>query len=154
MEIFPLGEIIRIMRKLQQNQGIWQKPKLPWDEIRARVNMPALPAGLSKDEMILRVHNERRVELAWEEVRYFDLRRWQKPEGNLNATCQWLTGMRITKNNDGSFNYQRYNISTNPRGGYQNRDLLLPLPLDEVSRLESTTGVSWQNQGWIIFCIT
>ena len=118
------------------------------DEIRARVNMPALPAGLSKDEMILRVHNERRVELAWEEVRYFDLRRWQKPEGNLNATCQWLTGMRITKNNDGSFNYQRYNISTNPRGGYQNRDLLLPLPLDEVSRLESTTGVSWQNQGW------
>ena len=67
------------------------------DEIRARVNMPALPAGLSKDEMILRVHNERRVELAWEEVRYFDLRRWQKPEGNLNATCQWLTGMRITK---------------------------------------------------------
>lgn len=147
-KFFRLGEIILNYAEAAAESGHLAEAKAAVDEIRARVNMPALPAGLSKDEMILRVHNERRCELAWEEVRYFDLRRWQKPEGNLNATCQWLTGMRITKNNDGSFNYQRYNISTNPRGGYQNRDLLLPLPLDEVSRLESTTGVSWQNQGW------
>ena len=147
-KFFRLGEIILNYAEAAAESGHIAEAKAAVDEIRARVNMPALPAGLSKDEMILRVRNERRVELAWEEVRYFDLRRWQKPDGNLNATCRWLTGMRITKNNDGSFNYQRYNISSNPRGGYQNRDLLLPLPLDEVSRLESTTGVSWQNQGW------
>lgn len=145
---FRLGEIILNYAEAAAEAGHVAEAKAAVDEIRARVKMPALPAGLSKEEMVLRVHNERRVELAWEEVRYFDLRRWQRPEGNLNATCQWLTGMRITKNNDGSFSYQRYSISTNPRGGYLNRDLLLPLPLDEVSRLESTTGLTWQNPGW------
>ncbi|RHJ85493.1 RagB/SusD family nutrient uptake outer membrane protein [Parabacteroides sp. AM08-6] len=147
-KFFRLGEIILNYAEAAAEAGHLAEAKAAVDEIRARVKMPALPAGLSKEEMILRVHNERRVELAWEEVRYFDLRRWQKPEGNLNETCQWLTGMRITKNNDGSFSYQRYNITSNPRGGYQNRDLLLPLPLDEVSRLESTTGLPWQNPGW------
>lgn len=147
-KFFRLGEMILNYAEAAAEAGHLAEAKVAVDEIRARVKMPALPDGLSKDEMILRIHNERRVELAWEEARYFDLRRWQKPEGNLNATCQWLTGMRISKNSDGSFNYQRYDISTNPRGGYLNRDLLLPLPLDEVSRLESTTGVSWQNPGW------
>lgn len=147
-KFFRLGEILLNYAEAAAEAGHLAEAKAAVDEIRARVKMPALPTGLSQEEMVLRVHNERRVELAWEEARYYDLRRWQKPEGNLNATCQWLTGMRITKNEDGSFSYQRYNISTNPRGGYQNRDLLLPLPLDEVSRLESTSGFAWQNPGW------
>ena len=147
-KFFRFGEILLNYAEAAAESGHLAEAKAAVDEVRARVKMPALPIGLSKEEMILRVHNERRVELAWEEVRYFDLRRWQKPDGNLNETCQWFTGMRITKLNDGSFNYQRYNISSNPRGGYQNRDLLLPLPLDEVSRLESTTGETWQNPGW------
>ena len=42
--------------------------------------------------MILRVHNERRVELAWEEVRYLICVVGKKPDGNLNETCQWFTG--------------------------------------------------------------
>ncbi|MDR1523918.1 MAG: RagB/SusD family nutrient uptake outer membrane protein [Tannerella sp.] len=118
------------------------------NEVRARVGMPALPADLSKEQLILRIHNERRVELAWEEARYFDLRRWQKPDGDLNETCKWLTAMLITRNPDGTFSYQRSNILTTPRGGWQNRDLLLPLPLAEVSRLEPLTGKKWQNPGW------
>lgn len=147
-KFFRLGEILLNYAEAAAEAGHLVEAKAAVDEIRARVNMPALPSDLSKEELILRIHNERRVELAWEEVRYFDLRRWQKPEGDLKETCQWLTGMKIIKQDDGSFNYQRCNISTNPRGGYQNRDLLLPLPLDEVSRLESTTEDSWQNPGW------
>jgi hypothetical protein len=48
------------------------------NEVRARtgVDMPALPAGLSQAEMRDRIRHERRVELALEGVRYFDLRRW------------------------------------------------------------------------------
>ncbi|MDR2139479.1 MAG: RagB/SusD family nutrient uptake outer membrane protein [Tannerella sp.] len=118
------------------------------DEVRARVGMPPLPADLAGEALILRIRNERRVELAWEEQRYFDLRRWQKPDGDLSATCKWLTAMVITRNPDGSFAYQRSNILTTPRGGWQNRDLLLPLPLAEVARLEPLTGRKWQNPGW------
>src|SRR5690606_21972996 len=36
------------------------------DAVRARVGMPALPTGLSKDQMRERIRNERRVELAFE----------------------------------------------------------------------------------------
>jgi hypothetical protein len=118
------------------------------NEVRARVGMPPLPADLSEEQLILRIHNERRVELAWEEQRYFDLRRWQNPGGDLSVTCKWLTAMLITKEPDGTFAYQRSNILTTPRGGWQNRDLLLPLPLAEVARLEPLTGKKWQNPGW------
>jgi hypothetical protein len=44
---------------------------------RADVNMPALPAGLSKEAMRDRIRQERRIELAFEGQRYFDLLRWR-----------------------------------------------------------------------------
>lgn len=118
------------------------------NEVRARSGMPALPTDLSKADLILRIRNERRVELAWEEQRYFDLRRWQSPDGDLSSTCKYLTAMVITDNGDGTLTYTRRSISENPRGGYLNKDLLLPIPLAEVSRLEPLTGKKWQNPGW------
>ncbi|HLZ89603.1 MAG TPA: RagB/SusD family nutrient uptake outer membrane protein, partial [Puia sp.] len=47
--------------------------------VRARpsVNMPALPVGLSQDSMRTRIRHERRIELALEGQRYFDLKRWR-----------------------------------------------------------------------------
>jgi hypothetical protein len=56
--------------------------------------------------------------------------------------------MWITKNPDGTFTYERKNVWDTERGGWRNRDLLLPLPLAEVSRLEPLTGKKWQNPGW------
>ena len=44
---------------------------------RASVNMPPLPTGLSQDEMRQAIREERRVELAFEEQRYYDVRRWK-----------------------------------------------------------------------------
>jgi len=49
------------------------------DSVRARpgVNMPLLPAGISQDSMRTRIRQERRIELALEGQRYFDLKRWR-----------------------------------------------------------------------------
>jgi hypothetical protein len=60
------------------------------NEVRARpgVQMPPLPAGLSKDEMRQRIRHERRVELALEGTRYFDLRRWGIAAQKLNGFVQ------------------------------------------------------------------
>lgn len=60
------------------------------NEVRARpdVNMPALPAGLSQDDMRQRIRHERRVELALEGTRYFDLRRWGIAKQKLNGFIQ------------------------------------------------------------------
>lgn len=46
--------------------------------VRARVNMPALKAGMSKEEFREALLHERAVEFAYEEVRFFDLIRWKK----------------------------------------------------------------------------
>jgi hypothetical protein len=47
--------------------------------VRARpgINLPPLPAGLSKDQMRQRIRNERRIELAFEGLRFLDLKRWK-----------------------------------------------------------------------------
>jgi len=44
---------------------------------RPTVDMPDLPAGLSRDAMRTAIRHERRIELALEGQRYFDLKRWQ-----------------------------------------------------------------------------
>jgi hypothetical protein len=43
---------------------------------RPGVNMPPIPAGLLQDDMRTRIRHERRIELALEGQRYFDLKRW------------------------------------------------------------------------------
>ena len=45
--------------------------------VRARANMPPLPEGLKQGDMRERIRNERRVELAFEGFRYFDIKRWR-----------------------------------------------------------------------------
>lgn len=44
---------------------------------RAELSPYKLPAGLTKEEMREVIRNERRVELAFEEHRFFDIRRWR-----------------------------------------------------------------------------
>jgi hypothetical protein len=147
-KLYRLAEVILDYAEAAAEAGHLTEAETAVKEIRARVGMPALPGGLTQPELILRIRNERRVELAWEEQRYYDLRRWQKPDGDLSETCRWVTAMVITKNSDGSFAYTRVNPTSNPRGGSSNRDLLLPIPLAEASRLEFITGENWQNPGW------
>ncbi|AYB31959.1 RagB/SusD family nutrient uptake outer membrane protein [Chryseolinea soli] len=55
------------------------------NEIRARAGMPELPLGLTKDEMRNHIRHERRVELAFEGLRYMDLRRWGIAMDKLNG---------------------------------------------------------------------
>ena len=52
------------------------------NDIRARpgINMPALPAGLTKEQMRDRIRQERRVELALEGLRWSDIKRWKTAE--------------------------------------------------------------------------
>jgi len=62
---------------------------------RASVAMPDVQAGLSKDAMRTAIRNERRVELAFEEHRFYDVRRWKIADVTENAPAGGIT---ITKN--------------------------------------------------------
>jgi len=109
--------------------------------IRRRVNMPDLPAGLSKEEFEKRYRNERRVELAYEGHRYFDVRRWKIMED----VEHYVTGMRITKTGDDSFTYERIGFQ---RESFKEKFYLYPIPQSEINKMQSHTGADWQNPGW------
>lgn len=109
--------------------------------VRARVEMPGIT--VNGPDFWLRLCNERRVELAFEEHRFFDVRRWCSPDGDLAATDQRVSGMRI----EGGDNkvYSRFPFE---RKCYTNKYLKYPLSLDEVRKMLNLTGSNWQNTGW------
>lgn len=131
--------------------------------VRTRAGMPNINSS-NKDELRLLIRNERRVELAYEENRYFDVRRWSKPDADLSATDHYITGVWIIKTGTGNgatYDYKRFVIGdawdiktgtwTNtpmPRACYTNKYLMWPIELSESQRLEAVTGDKWQNSGW------
>jgi hypothetical protein len=131
--------------------------------IRDRVGMPNLDEveGVTIDQENLRLmyRNERRIEFAYEENRYYDVRRWTNPSDDMDI-IRYETGMWIEKNDDGSFTYQRFQIndSYHPDTGwagtgieklcYSNKYLLYPFNITEVSNILANTGVNIQNPGW------
>ncbi len=69
------------------------------NQIRKRAKIPQLNIRmeLSKEEMRERIRNERRVELAFEEHRFWDVRRWNEGNTYFNRP---IHGMRITVNGE------------------------------------------------------
>ncbi|WP_114747802.1 RagB/SusD family nutrient uptake outer membrane protein [Pleomorphovibrio marinus] len=109
--------------------------------IRTRngVNMPELPAGLSQGEMRERIRQERRIELAFEEHRYYDVRRWMIA---MEVENQPALGIDIRRNEDGDFTYD---FKTALEGkSFQERHYWLPIPRDEIlasdNQLEQNPG--------------
>ncbi|WP_236976087.1 RagB/SusD family nutrient uptake outer membrane protein [Membranihabitans maritimus] len=147
-KLFRLGEIILNFAEAAVEAGHLEEAVAAVNDIRARVGMPSIPSGLSKEELRLRVRHERRVELAFEETRYFDVRRWTSPGGNLSSTDQWITAMEITRNVNGSFEYNRKTVRDGERKCFTNKFLRVPIPLNEVNRMISIKGEDWQNPGW------
>ncbi|RXK83660.1 RagB/SusD family nutrient uptake outer membrane protein [Filimonas effusa] len=78
--------------------------------IRSRAGIQAgsnslygLKASMTKEEMREAIRHERRVELAFEEHRYWDVRRWKTAPQTENAETH---GMEITRAANGSFSYR------------------------------------------------
>jgi hypothetical protein len=100
------------------------------NRVRARtgVAMPALPAGLTKDQMRIRIQNERRIELCFEGHRFFDVRRWKLGEALLNAP---VTGMRITKDANNVLQYERFQVESRV---FLPRNYLYPFSQNDINR--------------------
>lgn len=106
--------------------------------IRTRVGMPALPAGLTKDQMRERIQKERQVELCFEDHRFYDVRRWKKGEQLFNRA---VTGMRITKTGT-TFTYARFPVETRI---FNEKMYRFPIPQAELNRAPKNLK---QNAGW------
>lgn len=77
--------------------------------IRERAGIPALKAGLNKEEMRAAIQQERRVEFNCEGIRIHDLRRWKLGE-------KYLGGKMYGMNHDGS---EKSDDINNPRAFYK-----------------------------------
>ncbi|WP_214225964.1 RagB/SusD family nutrient uptake outer membrane protein [Pedobacter sp. B4-66] len=110
--------------------------------VRARAGMPAFPSGMSKEAFEKKYRNERRVELAFEEHRFFDVRRWKI----LDQTDKIVTGMRITKTGS-NLTYSRFKFAD--RNAWSTKYLLYPIDQAEVDKMINLTGQNWQNPSWL-----
>ncbi len=116
------------------------------NQVRQRVGLPALQrtnangngyVPPNRDAMRLRIHNERRVELCFEDQRFFDVRRWRKGEDLFNKP---VTGTRITKAG-ATLTYTNFVVENRT---FTSKMYLFPFP---TSELNVTTELV-QNPGW------
>jgi len=114
------------------------------NEIRSRAGITqAIPAGsLSKEQMRTLIHNERYIELCFENKRYWDLRRWKQAVSRLDGKS--ATGVIITKNTDGSFSYNYQPIDPNPPV-FTEKMYFLPIPFAETTK---NPNLLPNNPGW------
>lgn len=139
--IFRLAEFyLNYAEALNEAQGPVPEAYDAVNTIRARSGMPDFPAGLSQEEFRERIRRERTIELAYEEHRLWDLRRWQiaDEEGNMSG-AMW--GIKITPvPNSNEYHYEPYVFEnrTFPKKFYRH-----PFERDEVSK-----GYLIQNPGY------
>jgi len=108
--------------------------------IRQRVQQPPLAAGITNNLLKEKIKQERRVELAFEDVRYWDLRRWKDAELYLNSE---IYGVIITKSED-TFIFTP-NALVEKRVFDASKMYLHPIPQSEIDK---AGGVLMQNPNW------
>lgn len=101
----------------------------------ASTSLPAV-TETAKAEFRKRVKNERMVELAFEDHRYWDLLRWLDAEKVLNKS---IKGVRVTKNAIGGFQYSYPTVSYRT---FEERHYYLPFTRKEIS---NAGGIIQQN---------
>lgn len=139
--LFRLGEIyLNYAEALNEAQPGHPDILAYVNMIRERAGIPGLPAGLTQDEMRMRIRQERRVELAFEYHRYFDTRRWKVA---LQTDGGSFYGMNVdagTSLEDVSF-YKRTVFETRI---FERKHYFFPIPQFDIDRNKKLV----QNPGW------
>ena len=115
------------------------------NSIRKRAGQPDLPQGLNREQMRQRIRNERRVELALECKRYFDIIRWKIGDVVLNQPIRGMN-VKYVKNPGTDEIIPTYNpfVVLNKKFNAQ-RNYLLPVPQSAINR---NAKLLPNNPGW------
>ena len=142
---FRYGEVLLNFAEAQNEYGgpsddVYQVIK----DLRARAGIEAgsdsmygLNPGMSKDEMRTTIQNERRIELAFEEHRYWDIRRWKIAEDVFSKPVKGL----VIINSAGTMIPNVVNVLS---PSFEERRYLYPIPYSEVIKNRDMV----QNPGW------
>ena len=113
--------------------------------VRARVGLPGLPEGLSKEEFRKALILERELEFGFEEVRWFDMVRWGLKDA-FTTPLKKLIPHGNKQTNADEFSY-KVGDAYPPRKWYNDFDTkwyLAPIPTVEINKGYGMT----QNPGW------
>lgn len=98
------------------------------NKVRARVGLPTV-AGLTGDDLFAALRHERKVELAYEGLYYWDMRRWGLATKAFTGIRRH--GLKIEQNANGSFTYTYVPVD-NQNLNYPEKMNRLPLPQAEI----------------------
>lgn len=107
------------------------------NQVRRNADMPDVNVS-DYDGLMERLRNEWRVEFAFEDHRFWDVRRWKIGD----TTQRELAGVKIVKSPGGSLNYYRQVYETRT---WTDRMNLYPIPQAE---LHKNQNLHPQNTGW------
>ena len=104
------------------------------NQVRMAAGMPEVVAN-GQDEFRQKVRKERRIELAFEDHRFWDIRRWK-----IGNVVEKIYGVEIHKNGE-SFSYTRKLVQNRI---WNDKMYLYPIPMNETYLNKNLT----QNPGW------
>lgn len=122
------AEILLNYAEAQLHLGNETEARTYLNMVRDRAGMPAIPDSETGAALMNRFANERTVELAFEELHFFDVRRWKTAPDLVAADTH---KMMITKNSNGSFTYDVQVMG--PRA-WQDSYYHVPIPQDEINK--------------------
>ena len=109
--------------------------------VRARAGMPPLPETVTGEDLRGRIYNERRIEMAFENQRMFDVRRWKIA---IDIENRPIRALDIYKDlTTGEKRYEEV-VLLDKSGTYEEKMNLLPIATDEIQRNPELT----QTPGW------
>lgn len=132
--LIRLAEVyLNYIEALNEYQPAHSDIKIYYDKIRQRegIKMPELPDGLDQDAVRQKIRHERRIELAFEDHRLWDVRRWmiaadnEKGKGVLNIP---LRGLEIL-NRGGVPSYTPIEIE---KRNFEPKMYLYPIPQGDL----------------------
>jgi len=142
------GDVLLMYAEACNETGNDAEARTYLNKIRQRVNLADVNA--SGDELRQAIRTERRLELAFEQCRLYDIRRWKGKSGK--SVMEELFGPNgsFVKYNTGenADMYEKANQGESSDKGknFQTpRDLIWPIPVYEI---EHTNGSVTQNPGW------
>lgn len=109
------------------------------NSVRERAGMPDLPVGLNQATMRQSIIAERRVELAFEEFRYYDVRRWKIADQTGNVPAY---GIEVAKSGN-TYTYKQ-KIALDGRK-FNQQNYWLPIPRSEI---QASNNKLQQNPGY------
>jgi hypothetical protein len=139
----PLIRYAEVLLSYAEAANEFEGPAKAYDPIekireRAGLNPFKLPAGLNQEQMRKVIQNERRLELAFEGHRFWDIRRWKLGQ---TQTLQ-MTGLEVQRNASGVIqNLKHVDVR---KHGFKTALYLWPIPSNEVAK----SPLTLQNPGY------